>query len=183
MTHACSCTPDETFERTDRPVIALAGNPNTGKSSIFNFLTGARQHVGNWPGKTVARAQGTCTHSGVTLQIVDLPGIYSLNASSPEEQIARDFLISGEPEAVVIIVDASNLERNLYLAVQVLEIGVPAVIALNMVDVAETRSISIDADALATRLGVPVIETVARKRQGLDDLTHELVRMTTADAA
>ncbi len=183
MTHACNCAPDESFERSDDPVVALAGNPNTGKSSVFNFLTGSSQHVGNWPGKTVARAEGTCTHGGVTLNIVDLPGTYSLNASSPEEQIARDFLIGGEADAVVIIVDASNLERNLYLAVQVLEMDMPAVIALNMVDVAETRGIEIDADELSSRLGVPVIETVARKRQGLDELSHELVHMTTAGAA
>ena len=183
MTHACNCAPDESFERTGDPVVALAGNPNTGKSSVFNFLTGSSQHVGNWPGKTVARAEGTCTHGGVTLNIVDLPGTYSLNASSPEEQIARDFLISGEADAVVIIVDASNLERNLYLAVQVLEMDMPAVIALNMVDVAETRGIEIDADELSHRLGVPVIATVARKRQGLDELSHQLVHMTTAGAA
>lgn len=163
--------------------MALAGNPNTGKSSIFNFLTGSTQHVGNWPGKTVAQATGTCDHGGVSMQIVDLPGTYSLNASSPEEKIARDFLIGGRADAVVIIVDASNLERNLYLAVQVLEMGVPAVGALNMVDVAETRGITLDPAALSDCLGVPVIETVARKRQGLDELTHHLAAMTTVGAS
>jgi len=183
VTHACSCGLDETFEPSGDPVVALAGNPNTGKSSIFNFLTGSTQHVGNWPGKTVAQATGTCTHGGVTMQIVDLPGTYSLNASSPEEAIARDFLISGQADAVVIIVDASNLERNLYLAVQVLEMGVPALVVLNMVDVAETRGITVDASALSERLGVPVIETVARRRQGLDELTHQLATLTTVGAS
>lgn len=182
MTHACSCGPDDSFEASGDPVVALAGNPNTGKSSIFNFLTGSTQHVGNWPGKTVAQATGTCTHGGVAMQIVDLPGTYSLNASSPEEKIARDFLISGQADAVVVIVDASNLERNLYLAVQVLEMGVPAVVALNMVDVAETRGITVDPAALSDRLGVPVIETVARRREGLDELTHDLAEMTTVSA-
>jgi len=182
VTHTCSCEPDDSFEPSGDPVVALAGNPNTGKSSIFNFLTGSSQHVGNWPGKTVAQATGTCAHGGITMQIVDLPGTYSLNASSPEEQIARDFLIGGQADAVVIIVDASNLERNLYLALQVLEMGVPAVVALNMVDVAQTRGISLDATALSTQLGVPVVETVARKRQGLDELTHQLAAMTTVGA-
>jgi ferrous iron transport protein B len=181
MTESCHGAPNAPFERTGDPVVALAGNPNTGKSSIFNLLTGASQHVGNWPGKTVDRAEGTCTHNGVTMQVVDLPGTYSLNASSPEEMIARDFLISGEAAAVVIIVDASNLERNLYLAVQILEMGIPSVVALNMVDVAETRGVEIDPDALSERLGVPVICTVARKRQGLGKLADELVRVTAME--
>ena len=183
MTHACSCGPAETFISGDAPVVALAGNPNTGKSSIFNALTGSSQHVGNWPGKTVSRAEGTCTHGGVRLTIVDLPGTYSLDASSPEEEIARDFLIGGEAEAVVIIVDASKLERNLYLTLQVLETGVPAIVALNMVDVAETKGIDIDVGALSERLGVPVVETIARKGRGLDDLNHALVALTTGALA
>ena len=183
MTHSCSCSPDETFERTGDPVIALAGNPNTGKSSVFNSLTGASQHVGNWPGKTVARAEGTCTHGGVDLTIVDLPGTYSLNASSPEEEIARDFLLSGEAEAVIVIVDASNLERNLYLTLQILETEMPTIIALNMIDVAETRGIDVDAEALSERLGVPVVETVARKGYGLEELSHQVATMATAGAA
>ena len=159
-------------------VVALAGNPNTGKSSIFNALTGASQHVGNWPGKTVASAHGTCTANGVTLEIVDLPGTYSLDASSPEEVIARNHLISGEPDVVVVVVDASNLERNLYLAVQVLEIGLPTVVALTMVDVAERRGIAVDPEALVDSLGVRVVPLVARDRGATAGLVDTLVAMS-----
>lgn len=164
-------------------VVALAGNPNTGKSSIFNGLTGSSQHVGNWPGKTVSRAHGSFEHGPTTVQIVDLPGTYSLNASSPEEQIARDYLISGHPDAVAIVVDASNLERNLYLAVQVLEIGVPALVALNMVDVVESQGVNIDVNSLSEHLGVAVVPTVARKRQGLDDLKDALIHVVSMEPA
>ncbi len=164
-------------------VVALAGNPNTGKSSIFNALTGANQHVGNWPGKTVARTHGVLSNSDGSIQVVDLPGTYSLNASSPEEMIARDFLVSGEPDLVVVVVDAANLERNLYLVVQILEIGVPTVVALNMVDVAESQGLTVDADALSARLGVEVIPTVARRRQGLDVLRASLVNLASLETA
>ena len=157
--------------------VALAGNPNTGKSSIFNMLTGARQHVGNWPGKTVSRTHGSFDHDGVTVEIVDLPGTYSLNASSPEEVIARDYLVSGEPDGVVIVVDAANLERNLYLTVQILEIGIPAVLVLNMSDVAASRGIAIDDAELSIRLGIPVVRTIARSGEGLDDLKDAIVRV------
>ncbi len=159
-------------------VVALAGNPNTGKSSIFNALTGASQHVGNWPGKTVASAHGTCTANGVTLDIVDLPGTYSLDAASPEEVIARNHLISGEPDVVVVVVDASNLERNLYLAVQVLEIGLPTVVALTMVDVAERQGVAVDPEALADSLGVRVVPLVARERGATVGLVDTLVAMS-----
>ena len=156
-------------------IVALAGNPNTGKSSIFNHLTGARQHVGNWPGKTVARSHGSFRHDGHTVGIVDLPGTYSLNASSPEEMIARDYLVSGEPDAVIVVVDAANLERNLYLAVQVLEIGVPTILALNMADVASSRGIEIDVGGLSAHLGIPVVQMVARHGTGLEDLKDAVV--------
>ena len=158
-------------------VIALAGNPNTGKSSIFNMLTGAKQHVGNWPGKTVERVDGRFTQDGEAFDLVDLPGTYSLNASSPEEMIARDFLVGGEPDAAVVVVDAANLERNLYLAIQVLEIGVPTVVAVNMSDVARSRGLEIDLRVLADRLEAPAVATVARTGKGLDEL-REMIAAT-----
>jgi len=151
-------------------VIALAGNPNTGKSSIFNMLTGAKQHVGNWPGKTVERVDGRFTHGGDEFDLVDLPGTYSLNASSPEEMIARDFLVGGEPDGAVVVVDAANLERNLYLAIQILEIGVPTVVAVNMSDVARSRGLEIDPSVLTDRLEAPAVATVARTGKGLGEL-------------
>jgi len=151
-------------------VVALAGNPNTGKSSIFNQLTGAHQHVGNWPGKTVARLHGTYTHEGQNIEIVDLPGTYSLNATSPEEAIARDYLVGGECDLSIVVVDAANLERNLYLAIQVFETGLPSVVALNMTDVARSRGIDIDIPELSSMLDAPVIPTVARTGSGIDDL-------------
>ena len=167
-----NCGPGE--HSTDVPEgtlkVALAGNPNTGKSSIVNSLTGAKQHVGNWPGKTVARAHGTFHHDGRDYEVVDLPGIYSLNAASPEEIIARDYLVSGEPDVVVIVVDATNLERNLYLVVQILETGVPAILDLNMMDVAASREITIDVDEISNLLGVAVVTSVARSAKGLNDL-------------
>ena len=151
-------------------LVALAGNPNTGKSSIFNMLTGAKHHVGNWPGKTVERVDGRFSYKGEVFDLVDLPGTYSLNASSPEEMIARDFLVGGEPDAAVVVVDAANLERNLYLAIQVLEIGVPTVLAVNMSDVARSRGLEIDPAVISDRLDVPAVSTVARTGEGLDDL-------------
>ena len=151
-------------------VIALAGNPNTGKSSIFNMLTGAKQHVGNWPGKTVERVDGRYKHDGDEFDLVDLPGTYSLNASSPEEMIARDFLVGGETDGAVVVVDAANLERNLYLAIQVLEIGIPTVVAVNMSDVARSRGLEIDPIVLSDRLEAPAVATVARTGKGLGDL-------------
>jgi len=162
---------------TNRHVIALAGNPNTGKSSIFNMLTGAKQHVGNWPGKTVERVDGRFTQDGEDFDLVDLPGTYSLNASSPEEMIARDFLVGGEPDAAVVVVDAANLERNLYLAIQVLEIGVPTVVAVNMSDVARSRGLEINLRVLADRLEAPAVATVARTGKGLDEL-REMIAAT-----
>ena len=160
-------------------VIALAGNPNTGKSSIFNMLTGAKQHVGNWPGKTVERVDGRYTHNGDEFDLVDLPGTYSLNASSPEEMIARDFLVGGEPDGAVVVVDAANLERNLYLAIQVLEIGIPTVVAVNMSDVARSRGLEIDPMVLSDRLEAPAVATVARTGKGLGDL-RDVIATTCA---
>jgi ferrous iron transport protein B len=171
----------EQYAKTGTLTVALAGNPNTGKSSIFNLLTGAKQHVGNWPGKTVARSEGSFDHDDQSIQIVDLPGTYSLNASSPEEVIARDYLVSGEPDAVIVVVDAANLERNLYLSVQVLETGIPTILVLNMTDVAISRGIVVDATELSIRLGIPVVAMVARSGEGLEDLKDAVVAIAAWD--
>jgi ferrous iron transport protein B len=171
----------ERYAKTGTLTVALAGNPNTGKSSIFNLLTGAKQHVGNWPGKTVARSEGSFDHDDQSIQIVDLPGTYSLNASSPEEVIARDYLVSGEPDAVIVVVDAANLERNLYLSVQVLETGIPTILVLNMTDVAISRGIVVDATELSIRLGIPVVAMVARSGEGLEDLKDAVVAIAAWD--
>ena len=157
------------------PTVALAGNPNSGKTTLFNELTGSRQHVGNYPGVTVEKKEGTYVRDGFRLHIVDLPGTYSLTAYSLEEVVARDFLVNQEPEVVINIVDASNLERNLYLAVQFLEMGVPICIALNMMDVAKKRGIKVDAEKLSSLLGVPVVPTVARTGRGKKELMQSAV--------
>jgi len=158
--------------------IALAGNPNTGKSTIFNALTGGRQHVGNWPGKTVEKKEGTCKYNGSEFQVVDLPGTYSLTAYSLEEVIARDFVIDERPDLVVVVVDSANLERNLYLVVQIVEMGARVVVALNMSDIADSRGFRIDVPLLSQGLGAPVIPTVASKGQGLDELKKAIVEAT-----
>ncbi|MFH1136325.1 MAG: ferrous iron transport protein B [Pseudomonadota bacterium] len=150
--------------------IALAGNPNAGKTSLFNAITGARQHVGNYPGVTVEKKEGTVKINGRSASVVDLPGSYSLTAYSQEEVVVREYLLEQKPDVVIDVVDASNLERNLYLAVQLLELGAPVIIALNMVDLAEKRGIKIDVPRLSELLGVPVVETVARASKGVDRL-------------
>jgi ferrous iron transport protein B len=161
--------------RVSTLTIALAGNPNAGKSTIFNALTGLHQHTGNWPGKTVEKREGACTRQGMMLNIVDLPGTYSLSAYSPEERIARDYLLSTPPTAIINVIDATNLERNLYLTVQLLELGLPVVLALNMMDEAERDGIHIDTALLSERLGgVAVIATTARTGRGLDALVAAL---------
>jgi ferrous iron transport protein B len=151
--------------------IALAGNPNVGKSSIFNALTGSRQHVGNWPGKTVEKKEGRLSLDGQDVVVVDLPGTYSLTAYSIEEIISRDFLVNERPGAVVAVVDSANLERNLYLVTQLLELEIPVIIALNMSDIARSHGLTIDANLLSQRLnGAPVIETVGNSGIGVDAL-------------
>jgi ferrous iron transport protein B len=157
--------------------IALAGNPNTGKTTMFNNLTGARQHVGNWPGVTVEKKWGSLKHQGYDINVVDLPGVYSLTAYSPDEVIARRFVVEERPDMVVDIVDAANLERNLYLAVQFLELGAKLIIALNMTDVAASRNHRIDAEKLSQRLGVPVVRTVANRNQGTKELLDHIVNL------
>ena len=155
--------------------VALAGNPNAGKTTIFNTLTGSHQHVGNWPGKTIERKSGTFKHADYEVEIVDLPGTYSVSAYSPEELIARNFLLQESPDLVIIVVDAANLERNLYLAVQVLELDIPAILVLNMMDMAQSRGFEFDIDKLSRALGVPIVTAVARKEQGLKELKDEII--------
>ncbi len=154
--------------------IVLAGNPNSGKTTLFNELTGARQHVGNYPGVTVEKKQGTCRSDVGEFDIVDLPGTYSLTAYSMEEVVARDFLVNEKPSMIVDIVDASNLERNLYLAVQFMEMGAPVTIALNMMDVAKKRGIEIDYQKLSRLLNVPVMPIIARQGQGKKELLQAI---------
>ncbi len=159
-----------------RTLIALAGNPNTGKSTIFNALTGSHQHVGNWPGKTVEKKDGLLKYAGHEIIVVDLPGTYSLSAYSLEEQIARDFIVTAHPDLVVNVVDAVNLERNLYLTAQILETGIPMLIVLNMLDQARARRIDIDVTHLSDLLhGVPVIPTAASHAEGLTDLKQAII--------
>ncbi|MGD8428586.1 MAG: FeoB small GTPase domain-containing protein [Balneolaceae bacterium] len=155
-------------------VVALAGNPNTGKSTVFNALTGLRQHTGNWPGKTVTRAEGGMSYGGSRYKLVDLPGTYSLLASSVDEEIARDFILFGEPDVTVVVVDATRLQRNLNLVLQVLEISDRVVICLNLMDEARRKGLVIDDRQLARDLGVPVIPTVARTEEGIADLLQAI---------
>ncbi|MBI5556329.1 MAG: ferrous iron transport protein B [Deltaproteobacteria bacterium] len=150
--------------------IALAGNPNSGKTTLFNTLTGARQHVGNYPGVTVEKKEGWSRHGERDIKIIDLPGAYSLTAYSQEEIVARDYLVNEKPRVVINVTDASNLERNLYLTCQFLEMGIPTIIALNMMDVARQRGITIDADKLSQLIGVPVVPVIARSGKGKDAL-------------
>lgn len=150
--------------------VALAGQPNVGKSTIFNLLTGLNQHVGNWPGKTVEQKIGSTTRADVTLDIVDLPGTYSLTANSPEEFIAREYLLTQHPDVIVAIVDAAILERSLYLIAELVQLGMPLVVGLNMIDVAQQNGIRIDLAKLSETIGVPVIELIASRNVGIDRL-------------
>lgn len=151
-------------------VVALAGNPNTGKSTVFNSLTGLRQHTGNWPGKTVNRAEGGFEFNGHQYKLVDLPGTYSLLSASEDEEIARNFVLFGQPDVTVVVVDATRIERNLNLALQIMEITGRIVVCLNLMDEARRNGIEIDLDELEEELGVPVVPTVARYGEGMDEL-------------
>jgi Fe2+ transport system protein B len=162
-------------------VVALAGNPNTGKSTVFNALTGLRQHTGNWPGKTVARAEGGFDYNDKRFKLVDLPGTYSLLSTSLDEEIARNFLLFAQPEVTVVVVDATRLERNLNLALQVLEITDRAVVCLNLVDEARRHGWTVDERQLARDLGIPVIPTAARYGEGLPELLDAIHGVATGD--
>lgn len=151
-------------------VVALAGNPNTGKSTVFNYLTGLKQHTGNWPGKTVTRAEGAFEYNGKKFKLVDLPGTYSLLSTSVDEEVARDFILFGQPDVTVIVIDATRVERNLNLVLQILEITDRVVICLNLIDEARRNQIEVDHRTLSKELGVPVIPASARQGEGMDEL-------------
>ncbi len=161
-------------ERT--AVVALVGLPNVGKSTVFNLLTGLSQHVGNWPGKTIEQKTGVFQHDSMTLQLVDLPGTYSLTANSVEEQITRDYLVKEKPDVVVAVLNAASMERSLYLVAELIELAPRLVIGLNMTDVARQEGTKVDAEALETALNIPVVPMVATKNQGVNDLVKAIER-------
>lgn len=170
-------------EHTRNFVIALAGNPNVGKSTVFNRLTGLKQHTGNWPGKTVIKAEGTFSHRNRRYTVVDLPGTYSLHASSTDEQVARDFICFARPDLTLVVCDATCLERNLNLVLQILEITDRVVLCVNLLDEAERKGIRVDIDMLTGKLGIPVVGTAARSGKGLNRLKDILDDMVAGKIA
>lgn len=170
-------------QHLDDTVVALAGNPNVGKSTVFNTLTGMNQHTGNWPGKTVTNAQGYCTYRGRGYVLVDIPGCYSLMAHSAEEEVARDFICFGEPDVVAVVCDATCLERNLNLVLQTIEITDRVVVCVNLMDEARRKGIQVDLESLSARLGVPVIPVTAREGEGLDRFMEAVEKQAHGKAA
>jgi len=156
--------------------VALIGNPNVGKTELFNRLTGLKQHVGNWPGVTVEKKTGKCTYKGEELEIVDLPGTYSLTTHAIDELIARDYIVKEKPDVVVDIVDGTNLERNLYLTLLLLELEANVLVALNQWDMVKERGINIEVDKLSELLGVPIVTTVAPTGDGIEKLKEVVVK-------
>jgi Fe2+ transport system protein B len=162
-------------------VVALSGNPNTGKSTVFNALTGLRQHTGNWPGKTVTRAEGAFGYGDHKYKLVDLPGTYSLLATSLDEEVARDFILFGQPDVTIVVVDATRLERNLNLVLQVLEITSRVVVALNLIDEAHRHGLQVDERRLARDLGVPVVPMAARQGEGVPELLQAVSEVASGE--
>ena len=160
-----------------RLTIALAGNPNSGKTTVFNSLTGSRQHVGNYPGVTVEKKEGNLNYKGYEITVIDLPGTYSLTAYSIDEIVTRNFVVEEKPDVVIDVIDASNLERNLYLATQFMELEVPLVLAFNMFDLAEKQGLAVDKERLSELLGCPIVFTVATKKTGITELLEEAIKL------
>lgn len=165
------------FKNDDGYTIALAGNPNVGKSTIFNSLTGMHQHTGNWPGKTVANTTGKCSYKNSDFLFVDIPGTYSIMSNSEEEEIARNYICFGEPDATVVVVDATCLERNLNLVFQVMEITDKVVLCVNLLDEAKKKKIKIDLELLSKELGIPVVGTIARNKKTLNNLMDTITKV------
>ena len=166
-----------------RITVAVAGNPNSGKSTLINAIAGTRLHVGNWPGVTVEKKSAMFEYEGRQIRIVDLPGTYSLSPYTQEEIIARDYLVHEKPDAIINVVDATNLERNLYLTVQLLELGIPVVMALNIYDEAISKGYKIDIKTMKDILGIEVIPTVATKKTGLNDLLRAVTSKTSGTSS